>query len=135
MSWLCGRAARTSRASTRRAGQPARARWALTSWTTRVSWAAMPTGAAVAGPAGAPAPSSRPRPLPVKDSDFTGDVRRRLLVRPGITGLWQVNDRSGLSWEDAVRLDLYYVENWSIALDLTILPRTVGAVVRGTGAY
>jgi exopolysaccharide biosynthesis polyprenyl glycosylphosphotransferase len=76
-----------------------------------------------------------PRPLPVKDSDFTGDVRRRLLVRPGITGLWQVNGRSQLSWEDSVRLDLYYVENWSIALDLTILGRTVGAVVRGTGAY
>ncbi len=76
-----------------------------------------------------------PRPLPVKDSDFTGDVRRRLLVRPGITGLWQVNGRSQLSWEDAVRLDLYYVENWSIALDLSILGRTVGAVVRGTGAY
>ena len=76
-----------------------------------------------------------PRPLPVKDSDFTGDVRRRLLVRPGITGLWQVNGRSQLSWEDAVRLALYYVENWSIALDLAILARTVGAVLRGTGAY
>ena len=75
-----------------------------------------------------------PRPLPVKDSDFTGDVRRRLLVRPGMTGLWQVNGRSQLSWEDAVRLDLYYVENWSIALDLAILLRTVGAVLRGTGA-
>jgi exopolysaccharide biosynthesis polyprenyl glycosylphosphotransferase len=75
-----------------------------------------------------------PRPLPVKDSDFTGDVRRRLLVRPGITGLWQVNGRSRLSWDDAVRLDLYYVENWSIALDVTILVRTVGAVLRGTGA-
>ena len=76
-----------------------------------------------------------PRPLPVKDSDFTGDVRRRLLVRPGITGLWQVNGRSQLSWDDAVRLDLYYVENWSIALDLAILARTAGAVLRGTGAY
>lgn len=76
-----------------------------------------------------------PRPLPVKDSDFTGDTRRRLLVRPGITGLWQVNGRSRLGWEDAVRLDLYYVENWSIALDLAILLRTVGAVVRGTGAH
>jgi exopolysaccharide biosynthesis polyprenyl glycosylphosphotransferase len=75
-----------------------------------------------------------PRPLPVKDADFTGDVRRRLLVRPGITGLWQVNGRSRLSWEDAIRLDLYYVENWSISLDLAILLRTVGAVVRGTGA-
>ena len=76
-----------------------------------------------------------PRPLPVKDADFTGDVRRRLLVRPGITGLWQVTGRSRLSWEDSVRLDLYYVENWSISLDLAILLRTVAAVVRGTGAY
>lgn len=76
-----------------------------------------------------------PRPLPVKDSDFRGEARRRLLVKPGITGLWQVSGRSELSWEDAVRLDLYYVENWSISLDLAILLRTVGAVVRGTGAY
>jgi exopolysaccharide biosynthesis polyprenyl glycosylphosphotransferase len=76
-----------------------------------------------------------PRPLPVKDTDFTGDVRRRLLVRPGITGLWQVTGRSRLGWEDAVRLDLYYVENWSISLDLAILLRTVVAVARGTGAY
>jgi exopolysaccharide biosynthesis polyprenyl glycosylphosphotransferase len=75
-----------------------------------------------------------PRPLPVKNADFTGDVRRRLLVRPGMTGLWQVNGRSRLSWEDAIRLDLYYVENWSISLDLAILLRTVAAVVRGTGA-
>jgi exopolysaccharide biosynthesis polyprenyl glycosylphosphotransferase len=76
-----------------------------------------------------------PRPLPVKDADFTGDVRRRLLVRPGITGLWQVNGRSRLSWEDTIQLDLYYVENWSISLDLAILLRTVAAVIRGTGAY
>jgi exopolysaccharide biosynthesis polyprenyl glycosylphosphotransferase len=76
-----------------------------------------------------------PRPLPVKDTDFTGDVRRRLLVRPGITGLWQVNGRSRLSWEDTIQLDLYYVENWSISLDLAILLRTVAAVVRGAGAY
>jgi exopolysaccharide biosynthesis polyprenyl glycosylphosphotransferase len=76
-----------------------------------------------------------PRPLPVRESDFRGDARRRLLVKPGITGLWQVSGRSRLSWEDAVRLDLYYVENWSISLDLAILARTVGAVLRGTGAY
>jgi lipopolysaccharide/colanic/teichoic acid biosynthesis glycosyltransferase len=75
-----------------------------------------------------------PRPLPVKDADFTGDVRRRHLVRPGMTGLWQVTGRSRLCWEDAVRLDLYYVENWSISLDLAILLRTVAAVRRGTGA-
>ncbi|MBI1758326.1 MAG: sugar transferase [Actinobacteria bacterium] len=75
-----------------------------------------------------------PRPLPVKDSDFVGDVRRRLRVRPGITGLWQVAGRSQLAWEDTVRLDLYYVENWTISLDLAIMLRTVGAVLRGTGA-
>ena len=76
-----------------------------------------------------------PRPLPVKDSDFEGHVRRRLLVRPGITGLWQVSGRSDTSWDDAVRLDLYYVENWSLSLDLAILMRTVLAVLRGEGAY
>ena len=76
-----------------------------------------------------------PRPLPVDDSDFEGHVRRRLLVRPGITGLWQVSGRSDISWDEAVRLDLYYVENWSLALDVTILMRTVLAVWRGEGAY
>ena len=76
-----------------------------------------------------------PRPLPVDDSDFEGHVRRRLLVRPGITGLWQVSGRSDISWDDAVRLDLYYVENWSLTLDFTILMRTVLAVWRGEGAY
>ena len=59
-----------------------------------------------------------PRPLPADDGDFLGDVRRRLLVRPGMTGLWQVSGRSDLSWDEAVRLDLYYVDNWSLAYDL-----------------
>jgi exopolysaccharide biosynthesis polyprenyl glycosylphosphotransferase len=76
-----------------------------------------------------------PRPLPAEDGDFLGDVRRRLLVRPGMTGLWQVSGRSDLSWDDAVRLDLYYVDNWSLAFDLTILWRTVGVVLRSKGAY
>ncbi len=76
-----------------------------------------------------------PRPLPVQNEDFVGDARRRLLVRPGITGLWQVSGRSDTSWEDAVRFDLYYVENWSLTLDLTIMLRTVLAVWRGEGAY
>jgi exopolysaccharide biosynthesis polyprenyl glycosylphosphotransferase len=76
-----------------------------------------------------------PRPLAAIDSVYTGSARRRLLVRPGLTGLWQVSGRSGLSWEDAVRLDLYYVENWSLGLDLTILARTVLAVFGGKGAY
>jgi exopolysaccharide biosynthesis polyprenyl glycosylphosphotransferase len=75
-----------------------------------------------------------PRPLAVKDEEFEGDVRRRLLVRPGITGLWQVSGRTEQSWEDAVRLDLYYVENWSIALDFVILARTVLHVLRGSGS-
>jgi lipopolysaccharide/colanic/teichoic acid biosynthesis glycosyltransferase len=76
-----------------------------------------------------------PRPLPADDGDFLGDVRRRLLVRPGITGLWQVSGRSELSWDDAVRLDLYYVDNWSLAFDLMILWRTVGVVLARKGAY
>jgi exopolysaccharide biosynthesis polyprenyl glycosylphosphotransferase len=76
-----------------------------------------------------------PRPLPADDGDFLGDVRRRLLVRPGITGLWQVSGRSDLSWDEAVRLDLYYVDNWSLAYDLSILWRTIGVVVARKGAY
>ncbi len=76
-----------------------------------------------------------PRPLPVQDSAFAGDVRRRLLVMPGLTGLWQVSGRSELSWDDSVRLDLYYVENWSILLDFTIMVRTVRTVLTGSGAY
>ena len=54
---------------------------------------------------------------------------------PGITGLWQVSGRSDLSWEDSVRLDLSYVENWSIANDLLIAAKTVGAVFAAKGAY
>ena len=76
-----------------------------------------------------------PRPLPAEDGDYLGDVRRRLLVKPGITGLWQVSGRSDLSWDEAVRLDLYYVDNWSLAYDLSILWRTIGAVLRRKGAY
>jgi exopolysaccharide biosynthesis polyprenyl glycosylphosphotransferase len=63
------------------------------------------------------------------------DVRRRLFVKPGMTGLWQVSGRSDLSWAESVRLDLYYVENWSPSLDLSLVARTVAAVVRGRGAY
>ncbi len=76
-----------------------------------------------------------PRPLPADDGDFLGDVRRRLLVRPGMTGLWQVSGRSELSWDDAVRLDLYYVDNWSLAFDLVIMWRTVAVVFARKGAY
>jgi exopolysaccharide biosynthesis polyprenyl glycosylphosphotransferase len=76
-----------------------------------------------------------PRPLAAEDSTYTGSARRRLLVRPGLTGLWQISGRSELSWDDAVRLDLYYVENWSVGLDLSILARTVLAVLARRGAY
>ena len=64
-----------------------------------------------------------------------GALRRRLLVKPGITGLWQVSGRSDLSWEDTVRTDLSYVENWHLGLDLAIILRTLRAVVRRSGAY
>ena len=63
------------------------------------------------------------------------DARRKLRVRPGMTGLWQVSGRSDLTWEESVRLDLRYVENWSVTLDLAILWRTVGTLVKGRGAY
>jgi exopolysaccharide biosynthesis polyprenyl glycosylphosphotransferase len=72
-----------------------------------------------------------PRPLPVAGDAFVGPEQRRHLVKPGITGLWQVSGRAEQSWEDAVRLDLYYVENWSLSMDLVILLRTVLAVFRG----
>lgn len=76
-----------------------------------------------------------PRPLPVAVAQEGRVVRRRLLVRPGMTGLWQISGRSDLSWEDAVRIDLFYVENWSLAFDLMILWKTVWVVFKGGGAY
>ena len=77
-----------------------------------------------------------PRPaLPNEAERYGRSTARRLLVKPGITGLWQVSGRSDLSWEDSVRLDLYYVENWSFAGDIQILWKTLSAVVRGHGAY
>jgi exopolysaccharide biosynthesis polyprenyl glycosylphosphotransferase len=77
-----------------------------------------------------------PRPsLPAEVERYPSDMRRRMVVKPGLTGLWQVSGRSDLSWEDAIRLDLRYVENWSLTLDLVILMRTVGAVLRSAGAY
>jgi lipopolysaccharide/colanic/teichoic acid biosynthesis glycosyltransferase len=74
-------------------------------------------------------------PLPSEVLEYEADVRRRLLVKPGMTGLWQVSGRSDLSWAESVRLDLRYVENWSPALDLLILWKTASAVLRGSGAY
>ena len=77
-----------------------------------------------------------PRPaLPEEAAAYGEQVRRRLAVKPGITGLWQVSGRSDLAWEESVRLDLRYVENWSLALDLQILWKTLSAVRRGSGAY
>jgi len=74
-------------------------------------------------------------PLPSEVARYEEHVHRRFLVKPGVTGLWQVSGRSDLAWDESVRLDLRYVENWSIAGDLQILWKTVFAVVRGTGAY
>ena len=77
-----------------------------------------------------------PRPaLPDEAEKYAEHVRRRLVVKPGITGLWQVNGRSDLSWEESVRLDLRYVENWSFALDLQILWKTVSVILQRSGAY
>ncbi|MCZ0985335.1 sugar transferase [Streptomyces diastatochromogenes] len=74
-------------------------------------------------------------PLPEEVDEYTPDIKRRLLVKPGLTGLWQVSGRSDLPWDEAVRLDLGYVDNWSMGLDLSILLRTGSVVVRRTGAY
>ena len=74
-------------------------------------------------------------PLPEETAKYGEDVRRRLLVKPGVTGLWQVSGRSDLSWDEAVRLDLRYVEDWSLALDAVILWKTFRAVLSGQGAY
>ncbi|WP_344164884.1 sugar transferase [Nocardiopsis rhodophaea] len=74
-------------------------------------------------------------PLPEEVAEYGHDVRRRLVVKPGMTGLWQVSGRADLSWEESVRLDLRYVENWSLTLDVQILWKTWSAVIRGAGAY
>lgn len=72
-------------------------------------------------------------PLPHEVVQYRESARRRLLVKPGLTGLWQISGRADLPWEEAVKLDLRYVENWSIAFDLMILWRTLGVVVSGHG--
>ncbi len=74
-------------------------------------------------------------PLPNEVAQYDAAARRRLHVRPGMTGLWQVSGRADLSWEQAIRLDLYYVDHWSMLQDLNILWRTLGVVVLGKGAY
>ena len=74
-------------------------------------------------------------PLPSEVAVYTSVARRRLLVKPGLTGLWQVSGRSDLSWDETVRLDLHYVENWSLGLDVAVLAKTGLAVLRRQGAY
>jgi len=77
-----------------------------------------------------------PRPLPLRDYELLDSWHRgRYRVLPGITGLWQVSGRSELDFDDLVRLDFFYVENWSIWLDIEIIARTPLAVMRGRGAY
>jgi len=77
-----------------------------------------------------------PRPaLPREVAQYDRDAVRRLDVRPGLTGLWQVSGRSDLSWDETVRLDVYYVDNWSVMQDVSIMMRTAGAVLASRGAY
>jgi exopolysaccharide biosynthesis polyprenyl glycosylphosphotransferase len=77
-----------------------------------------------------------PRPLPLRDHRLLDDWhRRRYAVLPGMTGLWQISGRSGLTFDDLVRLDFTYLENWSIWLDITIIAKTIPAVLTGRGAY
>jgi len=77
-----------------------------------------------------------PRPLPLRDYDLLEDWHRaRYLVLPGMTGLWQISGRSGLSFDDLVRLDFTYLDNWSIWLDISIIAKTIPAVIVGRGAY
>jgi exopolysaccharide biosynthesis polyprenyl glycosylphosphotransferase len=77
-----------------------------------------------------------PRPPLQREVDnYQVDVRRRLLVKPGVSGLWQVSGRSDLSWDESVRLDLSYVDNWSMSGDLVIVAKTVKAVLTSHGAY
>jgi len=74
-------------------------------------------------------------PLPNEASRYGTDLLRRLNVKPGLTGLWQVNGRSDLTWDEAVEFDLHYVDNWSLTLDAKIIWKTFRTIVRGEGAY
>lgn len=74
-------------------------------------------------------------PLQREVAKYNGDIKRRLLVKPGVTGLWQVNGRSDLPWEESVRLDLSYVDNWSMASDFLLIAKTLKAVLASDGAY
>jgi exopolysaccharide biosynthesis polyprenyl glycosylphosphotransferase len=74
-------------------------------------------------------------PLPSEVRQYDSPVFRRLYIRPGITGPWQIGGRSDLSWQESVRLDLHYVENWSVLSDIGIMLRTAAVVLRAKGAY
>ena len=74
-------------------------------------------------------------PLQSEVASYEPHVHRRLYIKPGLTGMWQVNGRSNLDWDESVRLDLYYVENWSLAGDLMIIWRTFKTVIQPVGAY
>jgi lipopolysaccharide/colanic/teichoic acid biosynthesis glycosyltransferase len=76
-----------------------------------------------------------PRPLPTTDTPYDGEACRRLFVKPGLTGLWQISGRADIGWDEAVRLDLRYVENWSLALDALIIWKTLFVIVKRSGAY
>jgi len=77
-----------------------------------------------------------PRPLLLSEADdLPAHIQRRHLTKPGLTGLWQISGRKGTTWDERMRLDLYYVENWSPALDVVILLKTAKAVISGNGAY
>ena len=77
-----------------------------------------------------------PRPLPLRDYERLEDWhKKRYLVLPGITGLWQISGRSELDFDDLVRLDFLYLERWSVFLDLSILVKTVPAVLSRRGAF
>ena len=76
-----------------------------------------------------------PRPHPLDDVDrYEAVAYRRLALKPGLTGLWQVQGRSELNWQEALQLDMYYVETWTLAGDVVLLARTVRAVIQGRGA-
>lgn len=74
-------------------------------------------------------------PLPEEVETYSRDAERKLMVKPGLTGLWQISGRSDLSWEESVRLDLRYVENWTLPMDALILWKTIGTLIRSHGAY
>jgi lipopolysaccharide/colanic/teichoic acid biosynthesis glycosyltransferase len=77
-----------------------------------------------------------PRPLPLRDyTQLEAWHRKRYLVLPGVTGLWQISGRSNLGFDDLVRLDFFYLEHWSLWMDVAVLVKTVPAVLTGRGAY